>query len=110
MSHRTVTFSSGCGAWGPPVSKTPARFFLGCRPGTTVSSARLVFARPPQAMNAIFSLLFKLRPRRNAGAPATDPTAAKARPANVRRVIAELDGVVVGLFMEVLWGNNTSLA
>ena len=42
--------------------------FGAARPGTTVSSARLALPRPPQAMNAMFSLLFRFWPRRNAGA------------------------------------------
>ena len=37
-----------------------------------VSSLRLALARPPQAMNAMFSLLFRFWPRRNAGAAPND--------------------------------------
>ena len=39
------------------------------RPGVMVSSPRLAFARPPQAMNAISSLLLRFCPRSSAGAP-----------------------------------------
>ena len=35
-------------------------------------------ARPPQAMNAMFSLLFRFWPRRKAGAPVIMPAAARA--------------------------------
>src|SRR5262245_8569433 len=93
MSHSTVTFSSGCGACGPPVSETG---FLPCgavRPGTTVSSARLALPRPPQAMNAMFNLLFRFWPRRSAGAPAMTADLARVLATNSRRVIG-LGGVI----------------
>src|ERR1044071_3229850 len=83
MSQSTVTFSSGCGAVGPSAFGFCG---LGLVPGTMVSSARLAFARPPQAMNAMFSLLFRFCPRRNAGAATTAP-AARARATNSRRVM-----------------------
>jgi hypothetical protein len=79
-SQSTTTFSSGCGAAGavPP---------CGGRPGVNVSSLRLVLARPPHAMNAMFSLSLRFRPRSSAGAPASAPAAAKVVPTNSRRVI-----------------------
>jgi len=43
-------------------------------------------ARPPQAIIAMFNLLFRFRPRRKAGAPAITPAAARAPPSNSRRV------------------------
>src|SRR5262245_66643700 len=93
MSRRTRTCSSGCGASGPPVSETA---FLPCGavgPGTMVSSDKLALARPPQAMNAMFNLLFRFWPRRNAGAPAMTAVVAMVLAINLRRVI-ELDGVI----------------
>src|SRR5213593_2675551 len=93
MSHSTVTFSSGYCACGPPVSETA---FLPCgavRPGTMVSSEKLALARPPQAMNAMFNLLFRFWPRRNAGAPATTAVVARVLATNSRRVIG-LGGVI----------------
>ena len=50
------------------------------RRGAIVSSPRLASARPPQAMNAMFSLLFRFCPRSNAGAPVD-----AARPSPLRR-------------------------
>ena len=47
------------------------------RPGAMVSSPRLARARPPQAMNAMFSLSLRFRPRSSAGAPANAPAAAR---------------------------------
>ena len=44
-------------------------------------------ARPPEAMNAMSSLLFRFWPRRSAGAPVIAPAAATAPPTNSRRVI-----------------------
>src|SRR5258705_13941377 len=99
MSQSTVTFSSGCGASGPPVSET---VFLPCgvvRPGTMVSSDKLALARPPQARNAMFNLLFRFWPRRNAGAAVMTAVVARVCPTNLRRVIG-LGGVIfAGDFM-----------
>src|SRR5881392_2948787 len=94
MSQSTVTFSSGCGACGPPVSEAALRPLDAARPGTTVSSSRLALARPPQAMNAMFNLLLRFWPRRNAGAPAITAVVAMVCATNLRRVI-ERDGVIL---------------
>ena len=83
-------FSAGCGAararavaLRPPLPP-PAR--AAPRPGTIVSSLMFALARPPQAIIAMFSLLLRFWPRRNAGAPLITP-AARAPPTNSRRVI-----------------------
>ena len=57
-------------------------------PGTIVSSERLAAARPPQAMNAMFSLLLRFCPGKIAGAPAIAPADISVRPTKSRRVIS----------------------
>jgi hypothetical protein len=99
MSQSTVTFSSGCGTSGPPVSETAFRPGGVVRPGTTVSSDKLALARPPQAMNAMFSLLFRFWPRRNAGAAVMTAVAATVCPTNLRRVMGFGDVNFAGDFM-----------
>src|SRR6185436_13519249 len=99
MSQSTVTFSSGCGPGGPPVSETAFRPLGAARPGTLVSSARLALARPPQAMNARFSLLLRFWARRNAGAPAMTAVVARVRPTNARRVMGRGGVIFAETFM-----------
>ena len=89
-SQRTTTFSSGCGATGPAAAAPPRAALSAAgpgRPAVRVSSLMRSVARPPEAMNAMFSLSFRFRPRRNAGAPVITPAAARAPPTNSRRVI-----------------------
>src|SRR3569623_892437 len=98
MSQSTVTFSSGCGALvGSALALRP--FFVAA-PGTIVSSPRRALARPPQAMNAMFSLLFRFCPRKIAGAPAITPAVVNVRPTNSRRVIPEADRFFAESFID----------
>src|SRR5258705_11575438 len=96
MSQSTVTFSSGCGALGA----WPFGFPLAA-PGTIVNSARLALARPPQAMNAMFSLLFRFCPRKIAGAPAITPAAINVPPTNSHLVIPRADRIFVERFIDL---------
>jgi hypothetical protein len=52
-------------------------------------------------MKAMFSLLFRFWPRRNAGAPAMKAVVATVRPTNSRRVIGRGGGIFVEGFMEL---------
>src|SRR5215213_9759918 len=103
MSQRTVTFSSGCGALGTSAfGVRPGLRPLGpAAPGTIVSSARLALARPPEPMNAMFSLLLRFCPRKIAGAPAITPAVISVRPTNSRRVIARAGRIFAESFMEL---------
>ncbi len=84
-SHRTARRRSRRDAVRPPRQQPgPRRLRI---PGVMMSSLMLSLARPPQAMNAMSSLLFRFRPRSSAGAPATIPAAVRAPPTNSRRVI-----------------------
>src|SRR6476646_5962979 len=99
MSQSTVTFSSGCGASG--IWAFALRPLAPAAPGTIVSSPRLALARPPHAMNAMFSLLFRFCPRKIAGAPAITPAVASVRPTNSRRVIRRADRIFAECFMDL---------
>ena len=67
-----------------------------------VSSLMFVLPRPPQAMNAMFNLSFRFRPRSSAGAPVSTPAAATAPPTNSRRVIRRWRVLFVAFFMTLL--------
>src|SRR5687768_5795024 len=102
MSQSTVTFSSGCGALGGSAfGLCPLRPLAPAAPGTIVSSARLALARPPEPMNAMFSLLFRFCPRRIAGAPAITPAVISVRPTNSRRVISRAGRIFAESFIDL---------
>src|SRR5688572_32335599 len=99
MSQSTVTFSSGWGALGGSAFR-PLRPLAPAAPGAIVSSARLALARPPEPMNAMFSLLLRFCPRRIAGAPAITPAVTSVRPRKSRRVIRRADRVFAEGFID----------
>src|SRR5688572_33453039 len=100
MSQSTVTFSSGWGALGGSAFR-PLRPLAPAAPGAIVSSARLALPRPPEPMNAMFSLLLRFCPRKTAGAPAITPAAVSVRPTNSRRVIPRAGRFLAVGFMEL---------
>src|SRR5919197_337032 len=79
-SQRTVMFSAGIPVAGP--DGAPAS-----RPRPPPSPFMFARARPPQAIIAMFSLLWRFRARRKVGAPVITPAAARALPTIWRRVI-----------------------
>src|SRR5262249_50099518 len=79
-SQRTVMFSAGIPVGGPEGASLSRRR----RPPSPFMFAR---PRPPQAIIAMFSLLWRFRARRKVGAPVITPAAARALPTIWRRLI-----------------------
>src|SRR5207253_4463232 len=93
-SQRTVMFSAGIPV-GAPDGASLARRRL---PPSPFMFAR---ARPPQAIIAMFSLLWRFRARRKVGAPVITPAAARALPIIWRRVIGRSCVLLVIFFFIV---------